>query len=238
MILPRPWNQTSERDASRHIATHSGFSRSLMRELILTGGLGPGSRVLIAGCGDGELAERLIPFGIQVTGIDEADDSIERAASLVPEAEFQAGPAPRSQFDRVTAQFDSAVVLASSRFRANIQQASPKQVTASLLHCLRPGGQFHFVATGAGGSLPHEPSCLARHLNSFPGEVSVSALADHRRAGSFMPRLVTFRVDGHPRSALEWDEFARGSADGEPCCRFCPIPTPKSNAAGPSSKAA
>jgi len=221
LTLPRPWNQ-SERDVSRHTATHSGFSRSLMRELILTGGLGPGSRVLIAGCGDGELAERLIPFGVQVTGIDEADDSVERAANLVPEADFQAGPVPRSQFDRVTTQFDSAIVLYASQFRASIQQPSAKRVTASLLNCLRPDGVFHFVATGPGGSLPHEPSCLARHLNSFPGEVAVTAMADHRRAGAFMPQLVNFRLDGQARSATEWDDFVSGLSSGEPCCRFCP----------------
>lgn len=238
MTLPRPWNLTAERDVARQTTTHSGFSRSLMRELILTGGLGPGSRVLIAGCGDGELAERLIPFGIQVTGIDEADDSVERAASLVPEADFQAGPAPRSQFDRVTTQFDSAVVLSASHFRTNIQQPSAKRITASLLHCLRPEGVFHFVATGAGGSLPHEPFCLARHLNSFPGEVGVTALADHRRAGSFMPRLVTFRLDGQPRSANEWDEFAGGVVDAAPCCQFCPTPFANGNSAEPSSEVA
>lgn len=234
LILPRPWKLLSERDVARSEATHSGFARSLMRELLLTGGLGPGSRVLIAGCGDGELAERLIPFGIQVTGIDEAVDSVERAARFVPEADFQSGPAPRSQFDHVPGLFDSAVVLSSSRFRANVQRVSAKQITASLLNCLRPGGWFHFVATGPGGNLPHEPSCLARHLKSFPGEVTVKGLADWRSTPRCFPsQLVTLHLDGQTRSALDWDDFTgRSVADDEPCCRFCP-----NYGAGPASAA-
>lgn len=228
MILPRSWSLTSARDATRRHATHSGFSRSLMQELILTGGLAPGSRLLIAGCGDGELAERLIPFGIQVTGIDSAEDSIERATWLVPEAEFQTGLAPRSQFDPVATPFDSMVVLASPAYRAGLRQVPAKLITASLLNCLRPDGTFHFVATGPGGLLPHEPSCLADHLHSFPGKVHVTGLAGQRtESESFRPHLVTLKLDGRRRTVLEWDRFAQvSSASSEPCCRFCPISSP------------
>lgn len=222
MIVPLS-RKLPERNVARH-AARSRFRRSLMRELIVSGGLGPGSRVLIAGCGDGELAERLVPFGIQVTGIDEAIDCVERAAGLVPQAEFQSGPTPRSQFDDSAAPFDSVVVLALAALRGSIRSSAALRSTASLLSCLRPGGSLGFLATGPGGGLPHEATCLAAGLQAFPGKVTTTRLVDRwSDANPPPPKLVRLRLDGQRRSPVEWDELVLPLAsDDEPCCRFCP----------------
>jgi SAM-dependent methyltransferase len=225
LILNLPGNSQPD----RYAAARSGVSRSLMRELILSGRLGPGSRVLIVGCGDGELAERLIPFGIQVTGVDEADEAIERAARLIPEAEFQSGIVPRSQFDDTASPFDVVVVLASSDFRSSPRSRSALRTTAGLLSGLRPGGQLHFVLTGPGGSLPHETDCLSEMLRDLPGTVTTTSLTGRERdAGTFQPKLVRLKLDDQKRTALEWDRLASTLAvdSPDPCCRFCPIQLP------------
>ena len=198
-----------------------------MRELILAGRLGPGSRVLIVGCGDGELAERLIPFGIQVTGVDEADEAIERATRLIPEAEFEPGVVPRSHFDDSASPFDAVVVLASADFRSSPRSRSALRTTAGLLTSLRPGGQLHFVLTGPGGPLPHEADCLSKMLSKLPGTVTALSLID-RDARSFQPRLVRLQLDAQKRAAQEWDQLAVALEidSPDPCCRFCPIHLP------------
>lgn len=199
-----------------------------MRELILAGRLGPGSRVLIIGCGDGELAERLIPFGIQVTGVDEADEAIERATKHIPEAEFQPGIVPRSQFDDSASPFDAVVVLASSDFQNSPHSRSALRTTAGLLSCLRPGGQLHFVLTGPGGPLPHEAECLAKMLRKLPGIVTTTPLVDRERGGAFQPKLVRLQLDTQKRKPQEWDQLAGVLAvdSTDACCRFCPIRLP------------
>lgn len=212
-----------------NVVTHSGISRSLMREVLHAGRLGPGSRVLVAGCGDGELAERLIPFGIHVTGVDEADEEIERAARLIPEADFQPGVLPRSHFDETASPFDTVVVLASSDFRESPRSRSALRTTAGLLSSLRPGGQLHFVLTGPGGPLPHESGCLSEMLRQLPGKVTVTPLIDRdRNARSFQPELVRLSLDSKNRTVLAWDRLTSELTveSNDPCCRFCPIPLP------------
>jgi len=212
-----------------HVSTgaglYSGVSRSLMRELILAGGLGPGSRVLIAGCGDGELAERLIPFGIQVTGVDEASDRVERAAAVIPQAEFQSGAVPRSQFDDTAGLYDSVLVLAQSALRGSVKSLAALRTTASLMSCVRPGGVFQFVSTGPGGGIPHEASCLVGQLGRFPGEVTVVSLVDRSSSCPFPQSIVKLRLDSRRRSAVEWGALADSLAGDihNPCCRFCPV---------------
>ncbi|MDA0589557.1 MAG: class I SAM-dependent methyltransferase [Planctomycetota bacterium] len=221
MILSLPGNPHPD----RHPTAPSGVSRSLMRELILSGRLGPGSRVLIVGCGDGELAERLIPFGIQVTGVDEVDEAIDRATRLIPEAEFQSGVVPRSHFDDTASPFDSVVVLASSDFRRSLRRRPALRTTAGLLSGLRPGGQLHFVLTGPGGPLPHEAGCLSKMLRLLPGTVMTSPLVNQKSGATFQPELVRLQLDAQKRTALEWDQLtgALEIDSPDPCCRFCPI---------------
>jgi len=199
-----------------------------MRELILGGGLGPGSRLLIAGCGDGELAERLIPFGIQVTGVDESSERAERAAAVIPQAEFQSGAVPRSQFDDQVGLFDSVLVLSLSSFRGSVRSPAVLRTIASLMSCIRPGGALQVVTTGPGGGIPHETSCLADQLNRFPGTVTVVPLIRRRIGSDLFPQsIVKLQLDACRRSPDEWDGFSNRPAvdDGNPCCRFCPIGT-------------
>ena len=218
-------NGRVERGMSKVAETHSGVSRVLLRELILAGGLGPGSRLLIAGCGDGELAERLIPFGIQVTGVDESSDRVERAAAVIPQAEFQSGAVPRSQFDDQAGLFDSVLVLALSSLRGSVRSPAALRTIASLMSCIRPGGVFQFVSTGPGGGIPHEASCLVGQLSGFPGQVTAVPVID-RRAGScpFPQSFVKLQLDDCRRSPDEWGALSdRPAGDSrKPCCRFCP----------------
>jgi ubiquinone/menaquinone biosynthesis C-methylase UbiE len=68
-------------------------------------------RILDLGCGAGQLARALARHGARVTGIDPAEEAIETARRVAPEARFEVASAERLPFpDR---QFDGAVFLNS-----------------------------------------------------------------------------------------------------------------------------
>jgi len=91
-------------------------------------------RILDAGCGTGWFCERLLQFGT-VTGVDLADEVIQRASARVPQATFIAGDVfsvalPLASFDIVTS------------FEVLSHVADQPRFTEQLARLLKPEGRL------------------------------------------------------------------------------------------------
>jgi 2-polyprenyl-3-methyl-5-hydroxy-6-metoxy-1,4-benzoquinol methylase len=91
-------------------------------------------RILDVGCGAGWLSASLLPYG-SVTGIDLADEIIERARIRYPEVTFVSGDFMQLAFDREV--FDVVVAL-----EVLSHVADQTAFLARLAALLRPGGQL------------------------------------------------------------------------------------------------
>ena len=110
----------------------------LAKPIMEMGGLMAGDSLLDMGCGRGRHAEVFAKAGLQVTGIDLSDASIECARSSVPDARFEVfdirEPFALDMFDAVVCLFTS---LGYSGDRNDDQRALDAAAKA-----LKPGGLF------------------------------------------------------------------------------------------------
>jgi len=115
------------------------------RPLLERYGLGPGSRVLDAGCGTGEFAARVaaLEAGVHVTGVDLIEASLETARqrhpALAARLDFVQGDAfhlafPDCSFDLVACRHVTQAVPA------------PERLLAELVRVARPGGWVHVLS--------------------------------------------------------------------------------------------
>lgn len=119
------------------------------RPLLDRYGLGPGSRVLDAGCGTGEFAARVAQAfpGVHVTGVDLIEASLETARRRHPEL------AARLAFERGDAfhlrHADASFDLVACR---HVTQAVPEpdRLLAELVRVTRPGGWLHVLSEDYG----------------------------------------------------------------------------------------
>jgi len=211
----------------------TGLPRRLLRHLIVSHGIGVGSRVLDAGCGSGELAGYLSLLGIDVTGLDSSPIVIAAARQTFPKLDFHLTCSEHDILppDRL---FDLVIVRELSLYDQCLASKETLGMTARLLSGLRPGGTLVFLTPTAvsDDSSTHTTACYRRHLSGFPGNAT-SMIFQNGILQQFIPGWLSRRraPSGHlltgiqipslPLKRSEWLRHAKSAAakDNRPCCR-------------------
>lgn len=157
------------------------ISARVLSRVLIGHRLAFGSRVLLVGCGTGELASFLEDISFEVSGIDDSLGSIEEARRMFPRVEFQA-VRPSESVPLETHSYDLVLIQECGAYGGNLLGLPARLATANLLACLKPCGHAVFVRPfGHDEPNPqasHQPNCWARHLACFPGEARISNYAD------------------------------------------------------------
>ena len=114
------------------------WGRFAVLDPVLLRRMGPPSRVLDLGCGEGRFARRLRAQGFDVVGIDPTVALIETARTRDPDGDYRVGIAENLPF--ATAAFDMVVSYLSLCDIADLDRA-----VAESARVLRPGGRFLFA---------------------------------------------------------------------------------------------
>lgn len=189
-----------------------------MRRVLVRGGHSIGQRVLVVGTGCGELADWLNSLGFEVETRNDAT-----SGSSVGESHSSA--------------FDLVLVDELDPYRGNLLELGSRLVTAQLLSCLKPGGDFVVIRDAGSDSVgastndqSHDAACWTRHLACFPGRQETAAfpaplfsrstwrwLLGHGAAR--VELAVSLRIPAERLSVAEWQDHARrGLLTGTACC--------------------
>jgi SAM-dependent methyltransferase len=209
----------------------------LLKQVLVGHGLRFGGRVLVAGCGHGELVSFLDGLAYQVNAIDDSSDVIDDVRQRFPQFEFQLTRLDES-FPVTNNEFDLIIVQDLSVYRNNLLDLRTRTATANLLSCLKPGGDLVFVrkeVASSGAVARHSPHCWKRHLACFPGQFETASYAESlfERAewdwlfGAREHRnyfTVTLQSPSEKLHRNFWRDFGRrGLMTGQGNC--CPIKT-------------
>ncbi|NOX56932.1 MAG: class I SAM-dependent methyltransferase [Planctomycetes bacterium] len=213
------------------------LSRSVFRSLVASLKINIGSRVLDAGCGSGQLTQRLHAFGADVLGLDESAKTIRDASQAFPHVAFQVGQFPPIPLGHPDAEFEVIIVQGLSPYADNLFGRAAFQMTADLLCSLRPNGRFAFlnaIAPGHGREQDppsHSIACYARHLSFFPGVCRVCHLPNGPTTGVVLSkilgqrspaiwRLAVLKIPSERLSAEMWRQLAEQATAVSPkqCC--------------------
>jgi len=191
-----------------------------------------GSRILVVGCGRGELISFLDEMSFDVDGVDDSTEVVAASRQILPRFEIrfvrlsEALPIAEHEFDLVLVQDISA-------YHGNLLDFSCRKATANMLASLKPNGRLVFIRRSVGGweELPqHDERCWTRHLACFPGDVKVARYPDTWLSG--LPRLwgnrhkprpgyytVTFDSPLRLLDQPTWQDYARrGLMTGQGAC--------------------
>lgn len=227
--------------------------RAVVRHLLFSHQIGMGSRVLVVGCGHGELVHFFDDLGMEASGLDESPENISWAAEHEPRSDFQLISPPAEQsLEHIgnDEPHDLIVVRHLTTYDGNLFCRSSFLATAKLLQHLRPNGWLTFVVHRDTSRQPecesHEVACFARHLSFFPGTCRVSHFADcelatiandwlhlHRHYGEFL--VASLRIPHVALSAAEWQRLAIQAAEScvSSCCTWA---TPRAAGFQPASE--
>ncbi|WP_397571159.1 class I SAM-dependent methyltransferase [Schlesneria sp. T3-172] len=165
-----------------HLSHTPRFSTALelpvrmMKQILVSRNVPFGGRVLVAGCGHGELVAFLDGIAYQVDAVTDSPEEIEQLRKRCPQYDFhyarldEAVGAPPDVFDLILVQ-DLCV------YRNNLLDLGTRSATANLLACLKPGGDLVFVRKQDGPmgcGTGHEAGCWKRHLACFPGQITIN----------------------------------------------------------------
>jgi SAM-dependent methyltransferase len=210
-----------------------------VRHLLFDHQIGLGSRVLVVGCGRGELVNFFDDLGMDAAGLDESPENVSWAAEHEPRSDFQLVSAPAEQsLEHIgnDEPHDLIIVRHLTTYDGNLFCPSSFLATAKLLHHLRPSGWLTFVVhrdkSRRSDGVAHEVACFAEHLTRFPGTYRVSHFADcefttiasdwlhfHRHYGEYV--VASLQVPHVALSSAEWRRLALQAARGSaPCCRW------------------
>lgn len=123
-----------ERRAEGYHDFFASITTRAIDPLLDAAAVGAGSRVLDVATGPGYVAAAALARGAEARGIDVAEEMVELARRLNPEATFVQGDAEQLPFEGGT--FDAAV----ANF-AILHVGRPERATAELRRVLRPGGK-------------------------------------------------------------------------------------------------
>ena len=178
----------------------------------------------MAGTGCDELTDWLITLGFEVETLSDA-----ALGSAV--------------FDSHQSAFDLILVDELGQYRGSLLELSSRLVTAQLLSCLKPGGDFVVIRDAAFGSngsptriASHDAACWTRHLACFPGQLETAEfpapwfsrntwlwLLGHGSAPAEL--AVSLRTPAERLSIAEWQEHARrGLLTGAASCCSAAMP--------------
>jgi SAM-dependent methyltransferase len=195
------------------------LTRHELRRLLMNRQLRPGSRVLDAGCGEGELIRFLRHLGLEADGFDERSNGLpETIGARIASGEPLLFPAHSYQ-----------LVLARqlTEYQENLLGGAALAATARLLALVRPGGWLIMtfrarVTQGAG----HSAACYQSHLTRFALDVRTTRLGTGWSWPFGTTRAVPLsiaesRIPEPARPAAEWLDRAGAFSAEAPteCCR-------------------
>ena len=217
---------------SSEIEPSTGFElpTRLLKQVLVGHGLHFGGRVLVAGCGHGELVPFLDGLAYNVEAIDDSSDGIDAARRRFPQFEFQYARLDES-VQVSNEDFDLILVQDLCVYHDNLLDLRTRSATANLLGCLKPGGDLVFVRKesrdcGTG----HQSGCWKRHLACFPGQLETTTYPESFFARVewdwvFGPRdhsvffTVTLQSPPEKLKPSFWRDFARrGLMTGQGTC--------------------
>jgi SAM-dependent methyltransferase len=165
--------------------------RPFVKALIRKAGLGVGSRLLDAGCGQGFFTALFAEQGIDALGVDVSSVGIEAAKKSYEFslARFQVGDIMMLPFEE---QFDCIFTRSCSLYNTT-DFSHDTSVTDQLIRYVRPGGVLVFdyytrlsENARSEGWLYHSMSQVRQHFASYPNtEVYFSLRLETRLLGSF-----------------------------------------------------
>jgi SAM-dependent methyltransferase len=145
----------------------------LLKQVLTRHGLRIGGRVLVAGCGRGELVAFLDGLAYSVNTVDDRPDEVEKANQRFPHLQFQCARLDES-ISGPCNEFDLVLVQDLGVYHDNLMSLISRTVTANLLACLKPGGDLVFIGQmrrQSGCEPRHESRCWKQHLACFPGQL-------------------------------------------------------------------
>jgi 2-polyprenyl-3-methyl-5-hydroxy-6-metoxy-1,4-benzoquinol methylase len=164
--------------------------RYLMPALLSLGGerLGPGTRVLDVGCGNGFKAGQLLARGCHVVGIDPSESGISIARATYPRARFELLPADDKLLENLQAEpFD---VVVSTEVIEHVYE--PRKFVAGCYAALKPAGCF-IVSTPYHGYLKNLSIAF---LNGWDQHANPLADGGHIKFWSKRTLLALLRESG------------------------------------------
>lgn len=200
--------------------------KTVLRHVVMGHGLSVGSRVLVAGCINGNLVRFFDYLGMDACGLHASESEIETARMAAPDHEFyhwrpdEPLQLPEREFDFVLVKNDST----------SLETATPIAsfaATADLLARLVPGGHLCFVSSVGssrlGKSVDQPAVRYERQLSSFPGTFKTTRLGNglnrlFRRSWIFGSENATeysvasLKTPPKPYSLGEWHRFADAAA--------------------------
>lgn len=145
----------------------------LLKQVLVGHGVKLGGRVLVVGCGSGDLVAFLDGLAYDVNAIDDSYPSLESARRRFPQFDFQYSRIDDS-LPATAGTFDLILVQDLSVYHGSLLDLRSRTATANLLSCVKPGGDLVFVNQAVpshDGTAGHEASCWKRHLSCFPGHL-------------------------------------------------------------------
>jgi SAM-dependent methyltransferase len=141
---------------------------------VLTGhGLRLGGRVLVAGCGHGELVAFLDGIAYSVDAVDDRSEEVDNLHKRFPRFQFHHARLDES-VPPFADEFDLILVQDLCVYRDNLMDLKTRTATANLLACLKPEGELVFIGKQSGHvgcASGHQAGCWKRHLACFPGQL-------------------------------------------------------------------
>jgi SAM-dependent methyltransferase len=153
-------------------------------DVLARAGVGPGTRLLDAGCGAGMAATRAAGLGASVSGIDAAPLLLDIARERVPTGDFREGDLEDLPF--ADASFDVVTGFNAFQFAGN-----PVQALTEARRVSRPGGLVAVMTWGRPEGM--EAASLVAALRPLlptppPGAPGPFALSDPDRLADFVAR--------------------------------------------------
>jgi SAM-dependent methyltransferase len=167
-------------DSGTRSAAEPPLPTRLLKPALVRHGLKIGAKVLVAGCGHGELVAFVHDLGYQVDAIDDSLEQIDHARRRFPQCEFQYLRLDQSTFS-FDQTFDLILVQDLKVYRDNLLDCRVRHATANLLSCLKPAGDLVFIQqkdTSKERSACHQPTCWKGHLAGFPGHLQLTNYAE------------------------------------------------------------
>jgi 2-polyprenyl-3-methyl-5-hydroxy-6-metoxy-1,4-benzoquinol methylase len=174
--------------ASRRPGTIDRITAWIVEEL----GLNPGDAVLDLGCGPGLYASRLAEMGLQVTGIDFSQRSIEYARDYAIDHDLAIDYRCQDYLTLEDRSQYNAVLLIYGDF-CPLSPEQRRRLLANIQRALKPEGRFVLDVTR------HDPEKLQRTTTNW-----YAAVGGFWRPG---PHLVFEKTFSNPETALVLDQY-------------------------------
>ncbi len=152
-----------ERAAVSYEDAWSGATRAYVDSLLTAAHAKLGARMLDVASGPGYVAGAAAELGVDVVGLDVAQEMVARASQRYPGVDFVVGDAHELEFEDLT--FDSVTMNFGIHHVAN-----PEVVFGEARRVLRPGGVYAFTSWAGGAE--HAPIAIAEAA-VLPNAVSV-----------------------------------------------------------------